>query len=383
MADALNINGGAPFTEKSFVFNDTKAYAVYGDATWNISDNLNLTFGARYSLDEKAIDYDNPYQDEGLLLAMGQGALFPIKSQFVNEEGVSTPALAENESSWTNLSPRVVVDYFLLEDMMLYASVTAGYKSGGFNTYPSPGRDITTAVGIDLTNLNLSNPNSGSRFLKVFPEDHEEVDPEEVISYELGVKSTWLDRRLTVNASVFAFDYTELQVLVIGEFNVQLRNAGKASAHGFEFDTSFHLNHNWTVALNGLFIDATFDEFVDQGRDLSGTDMYFSPNFSGNVSVDYHVPVLDWGEFRAFISYGYQGEHSIDPDYIQESYGLLSANISFSSADENWSVSLWGKNIEDEAYIRQYTDQGRAVQGHVGATRNEPRTYGLSATYRF
>lgn len=383
LADALDINGGAPFTEKSFVFNGTKAYAIYGDATWSVTDSLNITFGARYSLDEKAIDYDNPQQDEGLTIAMGQGVLFPIKSQFVNEDGVSTPSLAENASSWTNLSPRLVADYVLLEDMMLYASVTAGYKSGGFNTYPSPNRDFTTAVGIDLTNFDPNNPNSGSRFLKVFPEDHEEVQPEEVISYELGVKSTWLDRRLTLNASVFAFDYTELQVLVIGEFNVQLRNAGKAGAHGFEFDTSYHLNHNWTIALNGLFIDATFDEFVDQGRDLSGTDMYFSPSFSGNLSVDYHVPVRDWGEFRTFVSYGYQGEHSIDPDYVQEAYGLLSANISFSSADENWSVSLWGNNIEDKAYIRQYTDQGRAVQGHVGATRNEPRTYGMAVSYRF
>jgi iron complex outermembrane receptor protein len=364
-ADPIGINLFIPFVEKSFVETGTDSYAIFGDSTWSITDRLNMTFGARYSLDDKSISYKNPTQDEGLILTMGRGYIMPIRSQFVNEAGEIDESRADLNESWSNLSPRLVFDYQAFEDTMFFASITGGYKSGAFNTYPSPVRDP-------------SDPD----FLSVFPSATEPVEPEEVINYELGFKSTWIDRRLTFNASVFAFDYTELQVFVITDSVVQLRNAGAASAEGVEFETTFHLTHNWTFAANGLFIEATFDEYQDAERDLSGSEMYFAPNFSGSFSVDYHVPVFDYGEFRTFISYAYKGEHSIDPDYVQSAYSLLSANISFSSFDETWDISIWGNNIADEAFISNYVDQGRAY-GFVGAVRNEPRTYGISASYKF
>ncbi|MEC8428627.1 MAG: TonB-dependent receptor, partial [Pseudomonadota bacterium] len=281
IADLIGINGGQAITEASHVSGQTESYAIYGDANWHLTDRLNLTFGARYSRDDKTIHYDNPVQSNGVAALMGAGYIMAIPAQFVDALGNPNPDLAKQQDDWANFSPRLVVDYAINDDAMLYASITRGYKSGGFNTYPTP--------------------DSNNAFV-VTPTATESFDPELATNYEIGLKSNWMDGRLLFNASVFALDYEDLQVRQIVNNVVQIRNAGKASSNGIELEIKYQLDENLTVSANAAWMDAEYDEYTVAGRDLSGTPLLFSPDFAGNIALDHSLQLNNLGELRSYIS---------------------------------------------------------------------------------
>jgi iron complex outermembrane recepter protein len=363
LLDFLGANGGQPFYEDSFVKADTQSYALYGDYTWHATDNLNVTFGARYSYDDKSIDYDTSTQVNGAAGLGGLGFIMPIPQQFLDANG--NPYATELSDSWTDISPRVVVDYFINSDIMLYASLARGYKSGGFNTYPSVVQDNT-------------DPN----FLMVLPEATASVEPETTINLELGIKSTWLDERLTLNASVYAMKYDELQVQVISGQTVQLANAGKASSQGVEVEFKYYVTPNLKLQGNIAWMDTEYDEFARGSVDYAGTPLRFSPEWTGSLGVDYTVQLAELGELRTFVNYSYKDDHLLSETYGESSYSLLSARVSFYSLDGAWEVSMFGNNLTDESYLSNYVEQMNGF-GFTSANRNEPRTYGAELTYNF
>lgn len=338
----------------------TDSFAVYGDATWHANDKLNFTVGARYSSDEKTIDYNNPIQHtNGAVNLGGIGFVMPTESQFVDENGTPDPSYQHLNDEWTDFSPRLVADYKLSDDAMVFGSVTMGYKSGGFNTYPSP-------AGPSLV---------------VTPEATKSVDPELATSYELGVKSTWLDHDLTINTSLFFLDYEDLQVKQIVGTVVQLTNAGKASNQGLEFDMKYQATPDLALSANGTWMNGEYDEYSVGGEDLAGTPLLYSPDFEGSVAVDYFKEIEGLGEVRGFISYAYKGDHLIHESVEQEAYTTLSARVSLMTQND-WEFAIFGRNLTDEAYLNSYSGNLRTF-GIVGVTRNEPRTFGISATYSF
>ena len=355
-----NLNNGAPFLEDSQVRTVTDSFAVYGDATWHVNDKLNLTVGARYSSDDKSIHYNNPIQTQGAVNLGGLGFVMPIASQFVDENGIPNPAYQHLDDDWDDFSPRFVVDYKLSDDAMIYGSVTMGYKSGGFNTYPSPATDSGFIVTPDAT---------------------ASVDPELATSYELGLKSTWLDDDLTLNASLFVLDYEDLQVREIVGTVVQLANAGKATNQGLEFDMNYQVTSDLAVVLNGTWMDAEYDEYISGGVDLAGTPLLYSPNFEGSVALDYFKEIEGAGELRGFISIAYKGDHQIHETLEQEAYTTVSARLSLLTQSD-WEFAIFGSNLTDEVFLNSYTGQMNTF-GLVAVTRNEPRTFGISATYSF
>lgn len=356
----LNLNNGTPFLEDSQVRGVTESVAVYGDATFHATDKLNVTFGARYSSDEKSINYNNPNQLEGAANLGGLGFVMPTESQFVDENGTPNPALQDLSDDWTDFSPRLVVDYKLSDDAMVYGSITQGYKSGGFNTYPSP---------------------DASKGFIVTPSATKSVAPELATSYELGIKSTWLDDKMTVNASLFVLDYTDLQVKQIVGTVVQLANAGKASNQGVEAEVKYQVTPDLAIVTNGTWMNAEYDEYVSGGQDLAGTPLLYSPNFEGSFGLDYYKEIEGVGELRSFISYSYKGDHLIHESLEQEAYSTVSARISLMT-ENDWEFAVFGNNLTDEAYLTSYSGNLNTF-GIVGVTRNEPRTFGLSATYSF
>lgn len=363
LLDFLGANGGQPFYEDSFVKADTESYALYGDYTWHATDHLNITVGARYSYDDKSIDYDNPAQINGAAGLGGLGFFMATPSQFLDANG--NPNATELSESWTDFSPRLVIDYALDNDVMLYASVAQGYKSGGFNTYPSVVQDST-------------NPN----FLMVLPESTASVDPETTVNLELGVKSTWLDGRLTVNASAYAMDYDDLQVEVVSGQVVQLANAGKASSRGVEVEVKYHLTPNLKIMSNVAWMDTEYDEFVRGGVDYAGTPLRFSPEWTGSLGIDYSVQLADLGELRTFVNYSYKDDHLLSETYEEGSYNLLSARVSFLSMDGAWELSAFGNNLTDESYLSNYVETLNGF-GFTSANRNQPKTYGAELIYNF
>ncbi|BFM14863.1 TonB-dependent receptor [Maricurvus nonylphenolicus] len=356
------INGGLNFSEITHVDTSTDSYAIYGDATWHVTDRLNITFGARYSEDEKDIKWEAPTtQANGASGFSGAGFTLPSLFQFVDANGIPDPSQAQRSDKWSDFSPRIVVDYALAEDAMIYASISKGYKSGGFNSTPNP---------------------SLSNFLRVTPEATESVDPEEVINYEVGIKSTWLDSRLLVNASVFALNYDELQVRQINGAVVQLANAGEASNKGLELEVRYQLTQDLTVLANATWMDAEYDEYSVNGEDLSGTPLLFSPDFAGSIALDHSYHIDGYGELRSYISYAYKDDHLYQEGFEQESYGLVDARVSLLTEGEEWEIAVFANNLTDEAYINSYIGQVSSL-GVVGVYRNTPKTIGASVSYKF
>jgi iron complex outermembrane recepter protein len=362
--DFLNANGRAPFFEDSFVVAKTDSYALYGDLTWHATDNFNVTVGGRYSYDEKSIGYKNPVQTAGAAGLGGLGFIMPIPIQFTDAAGNPDPKATSLNDSWTDISPRVVLDYSI-DDVMFYVSAAQGYKSGGFNTYPS-------VVQVP------SSPN----FLKVLPTATASVDPETTINLEVGVKSVWLERRLTLNAAVFSMDYDDLQVQVIKNQTVQLENAGKASSTGVELETKFLVTPDLALIVNAAWTDAEYDKFTSGSVDYAGTPLRFSPEWAGNVAVDYTMQLSDLGSLRAFVNYAYKGDHLLSEAFEQESYSTLSGRLSFASASGAWELAVFGDNLTDESFLYNYVEQVNGF-GFTSANRSDPRTYGAEFTYHF
>lgn len=352
-------NGGEAFTERSTTSVDTESFAIFGDANYQLNDKMSLTLGARYSKDDKTSRYLNGFHPDGLDAFGGLGLVYPALFQFVNDNGETDPSAAVATDSWTDFSPRAVIDY-KDDNILYYASVTKGYKSGAFNSFPTP----------DQANN-----------LVVTPEARQPVAPESVINYEAGIKANLLDQALTLNVSYYYMDYSELQVFQVNQTVTSLVNAGEAVSSGFEFDGRYILNSEFAFNFNGTLMDTEYKEYVNGGVDYAGTDLLNSPEFSGSVMLDYETET-SLGYLNAFVTYTYKGKHLLANDYEQDSYSLVNANVSLTTEDDAWEFALYAKNLTDKTVFTQTSDNVKSF-GARGVVRNEPRTVGVSVRYNF
>jgi len=350
---------GAPLTEFNVGSSEVDSYGLFGDVIWAVTDQINLTFGARYSYDEKSQDIKTPAQD-ALGVGLPFNLVFPTAEQLTGSEGNPDPSLASLEDDWDDLSLRGVVDYQLNDSSMLFFSVSQGYKAGGFNSFPI----------VDLDNLPF-----------IIPGQMEPYDEETVTNLELGIKSEWLDNRLRLNASVFYYEWEDLQLQVIEDKSVFTINAGKAIGQGVDIELSLQATDNLVLSANLGLLDAEFDEDVPGYEDFQkGDDLLYSPKVAANLGLDHYAKVIANWELRTHVGYSYTDDQYLSPGYEEGSYSLLNGRISLLSPDNNWEFALWGRNLTDEAYLEQVTDFSDI--GYVSARRNEPVTYGAEVIYR-
>lgn len=352
------LNDFETFTERSTTQVDTQSFALFGDVNFKLSEATSITLGARYSKDDKDSSYLNGLNPDGLNAFGGFGLIYPTPFQFVDDQGVYDPTATVSSNSWNDVSPRLVIDH-KVNDVLYYASVTKGYKSGAFNSFPAP--SMTT--------------------LMVAPGARESVDPEKVINYEVGIKSTLLDDSLILNASYYHMDYSELQVFQVDQTVTKLVNAGSAKSAGVEVDGRYFMTDSLDLVFNATYMDTEFDEYVNGGIDYAGTPLLNSPKLSGSMTLDYEKDMFN-GFVNAFITYSYKAKHLLANDYEQDSYSQINANLSYTTLDENWEFSLYGKNLTDEVFFTQMSDNVKSF-GARGVVRNEPRSYGVKVRYNF
>jgi len=366
--------------------NDATAWAIYGQSKWNINDKVSLTTGIRYSFEEKDVDI------------AGDNAFGEVPFGIVVSPGFGTPAWSISDTSdWSNVSGRIALDYKMTDDAMVYASASTGFKSGGYTgTASTPERALTP------------------------------FDEEKAISYEVGLKSQWLDNSLRLNLSSFYTDYEDLQVTrfyipvtvpsnTIGEFVTE--NAAAASIQGLEAELLWLFTENWELGGNYAYLDAEFDEFSPNTQNLgvdSNSDGFADscgtgttigsvvngqqgciPDFSGNKlrqaprnsSSGYvkYIVDTDSGTWSAKVTYRYQGKMYFDPDNnelaVTPSYDVLDARLGWNSLDGQWDVSLWAKNLTDEEYRTQIFSTGGGTRAFYNP--GNPSTYGVTVAYRF
>jgi len=385
IASLIGAVWGVPFDvfytldETSTASNRTDSYAAFGDTTWDLTEDWSLSLGLRYTYDKKAFGLNNPgfvgveldsnpdLAASGILVWENLGVVFPS-----NLDGVGEPVVDKQQDNWENLSGRVVLSHDFSEDIQSYFSVAQGYKSGGFNTVP----------GVNPATFEISNA---------------AFAPEEVISYELGIKSSLLDSRLRVNAALFQYEYSDLQVVSEDPSSLAavILNAGQATGTGLELDIAYLATENLQLSASMAWLEAEYDQFrISDSVNLKGQELNRAPTFSGSLGLDYNIAIEMPGEVRLTANYSYTGEQRYTPTLgsdviaddsklaIEGAYGLVSGKISYISENQDWEVSLWGTNLTDEQYLAERGTPAAAfgfVYGRMGA----PRMYGAEVKYSY
>ncbi|CAN7250590.1 TonB-dependent receptor [Pseudoxanthomonas sp. LjRoot143] len=329
---------------------NTKSIALYADWTFDLTDRLTLDVGARYTDEDKhAVALNRFYTSNQYETSWGAAANF------------------DKTVNFKNVSPKVSLDYQITPDIMVYGLASRGFKSGGYNI-----RANTTAV-----------PRSGEPF-----------DDEQVDSFEIGSKMSFLDQRMFLNLSAFHNKYEDIQLSVFTSYTLpngsqsffgDFTNAGKGTVNGVEVEYQFLPTANWLISGNLAWLDAKYDEFFSSGVNIADTQYFTNaPEFSGALNVEYRTDLANGGNLSARVGYAYQSEvwptTDLSPVIKQEGYGLVNAGVIW-KVNDAWSLSLQGTNLADEEY--RTTGYNIAAYGVLTGFYGPPRQYSLTARYDF
>lgn len=365
--DVLIFGGTTSFTLSDV---DTETWALFGEATFDITDRLSLTVGARYTEDERTTTVtresfsgtSSPYFGNTTATSVT-----PVVT--VNGEEV-VPTFNGNRTD-DAFTPRVVLDYALTDDLNVYASFSQGFKGGLFD----PRGNFATA------------------------EIREGVEPETVDSYEIGLKGTFFDGFISQNTAVFWADYTDVQIpgSVIVQlpgggtsFQGTLTNAGAAEFFGVEIEGTAFFTDNFTATYALGYIDGEYTEFLRNGVNIANTAaIQNTPEWTGSLGLNYNAPLSLFGHQGAVNINGqanYRGdtqqfEFAI-PLLDQDAFWLYNASISWTSDDGRYSAALHGRNLADEEYITSGYDFG-VIDSSQLAFYGDPRTFTLTLGYRY
>lgn len=298
---------GTEIQDNTIVDVETESIAVFGQIEFPITDQLRLTLGGRYTSETK--DYTMSGRTDVPML----------------------PAVVENyefsdDLDFDTFDPKVVVEYDVNEDVLIYGSYTQGFKSGGVQF------------------------NASSRALAELT-----FDPEEIDAFEIGVKSDLLDGRMRFNASAFLYDYKDLQqqrveVTATGPAAVT-RNAAEAEIQGFEFDTTYAITDEFLVRLAYNYLDATYEEFGI----FSGNTMQNAPENTLSATLDYQKTLQNGWTIGAATDWFYQDSFFFDftnddPVTEEDAYTTGQVRLIFTAPEDKYSVTLYGENITDEEF---------------------------------
>jgi iron complex outermembrane receptor protein len=217
-------------------------------------------------------------------------------------------------------------------------------------------------------------------------------DPEEATNYEVGFKTTMLDRRLRLNASVFMMDYKNLQVTQTNAACLcnLTDNAASADIQGVEAELEFLATEALRLSLGGSYVKTEYVDFLETAinpttgtrLDSSGNQLQRTPESQLSMGVDYTTNFGAWDDALKFsVNYNWQSDLFWATDNIatEPSYGLIDARIQLAPKDVDWSVSLWGKNLSDELYRVNII----SFFGEEVSQFGPPRTYGLDIAWKF
>lgn len=341
----LQFLGLAPIGDVLFTQdNTTTSVAVYGQLDWHVSDQWTLTYGVRWSDDEKDIT-----QDAIDLLGTG----FPTGVPLILPE---FPAPVSASDSWSEVTHKVSVSFKPNDDVMLYATYAEGFKSGAFQSQ-----------------ANLPEVAAQS------------VEPETVENIELGFKSAWWDNRIQFNASYFDMKYNDLQVFQLNSSLLLVLSNAQAESKGFDVEFNILATDNLMISSSYNNNDAKYTDFIDaNGNDVSGNDLVFAPRGAFSLDANYSVDLGGNGLLDLNVAYNWKDDYFTSVSNAektkQKAIGLLGASASWTSGDGSWIATLWGKNLTDELQISNRIVDPTAITSELYMP---PRTYGLTVTKGF
>jgi iron complex outermembrane receptor protein len=366
-------------------FKNTSA-ALFGKLTWHVGERFSIAPGLRLNYDKKTGDYVS-------VVTNGTGTALTA-----DQRGVLAPQSYQPKFDKWNLSGDVTAAYEVADDIHAYATYARSYKSGGINLSGLP---------LDASN----NPILSSATVK----------PEKVNHYELGLKTQFLDRRVTLNLAGFWTEISDYQATVtngqLGVLRGYLANAGKVRTRGIEFDSAFRPTSRLSVYANGAYTDAKYVKFVDapcppelsggttaaagqaasapgtpggispQNCDISGQRLPGISKWAFSYGAQYSVPARV-ADLEGSLYLGYDGSYrstfSSNPSasaYTNiNGYALSNFRLGFKT--DGLNVFGWLRNAFDRNYFELLALQSGST-GLVVGQPGDPRTYGITVSKSF
>jgi len=367
-----------PFGSTLFIYDvandvDTKSYAAFFHADYQFNDQFGVTLGARYSKDDKKFEGGQADLDGYNYKSAGcWGPNGPDQACWAGFAGVVGLAPfpdpnnpyryfppGEQSQEYDVFTPTVGAQWHLDEDTMLYASFSKGFKAGGWTT-------------------RLSNPLADI--------DDAAFGPEESETYELGLKSRFLDDRVQANLAVFWTDYTGIQLQIQEGASPVSQNAGDAELKGAELELEAIVGGGFSVALAAGYIDAEYTELKTSVQGITlDTDLPKTPEYKFTVSPQWDVNLPNTGKLRFAADYTHTASMFNDapntPLLARPATDNLSAAIHYISPEEKYQVTLGGSNLTDDRYLTVGSVNG--AEGETVGTYNPPRQWYLSLHMRF
>lgn len=344
----------------------SEAYAIFGEVSWNISDQWRLLAGLRYTDEEKtARSWEFPtvvYTD-----------IPRPPAPFGPGRNVHDVVDTRSESHTT---PSLTLQWFPNDDTMLYGKVQTGFKGGGFDAQFSGNRSQAES---DL-----------------------EFEDVEVTAYEVGGKFTFPDSRVRLNIAAFRSEFKDLQVstLLEGSGTVfRVGNAASATTQGIEADITWVPVDGLNLTILAAYLDAKYDDYpdapcyslqtpatgcVDDSQNLSGKTLQYAPEWAFNFQGRYTWALTSELEMtffgRAYFNDDTALALNMDPRTFQDAYWRFDASIEVADVNGRWRVSLVGRNLSDEL-TANWKNASNARRVNIFSM--PPRTFGLQAEYRF
>jgi outer membrane receptor protein involved in Fe transport len=351
---------GAAGDQSSFQsLNDTRHWSVFGQVDWQATERTRLSAGLRYIDEKKSID----------VRSFLQAAALPTLAVTTT---VPTPIVAE--TSFDGVAWNLSALFDITDDSTVYATVSEGYKAGGYNGDWDATGLLTAAK--------------------------RQFDDETVLNLEAGLKSRFWNDQATLNLSVFHSDFDQFQNASFLGINFLVRNAEKVVTQGIEIDGTLRPTTGLTFDYAITYLDAEYDKFTQGacyfGRkptdaaertcDLSGATLPNAPDWRSNLGVQFEQPLAaGTGFIRTDWSYTSEQnvDTALDPRAVQPSNSLLSARLGW--RNERYSLTLWGENLTDETVMTSVGPQTifGGLDGGLQIYLNEPRTYGVTMDVRF
>lgn len=342
---------GQAVTDADVAFSND-AYGVFAQGTYHFTDRLRGTAGLRYSSEKKDYDAVNATTVTG-------GPPFPIVNAHAQEK------------SWDSTTPLGRLEYDVTSNVLTYLTVSKGFKSGGFNT--------------------------------ITPLAQPAFEPESLLSYELGVKSRFLDRRAVLNVSAFYYDYADLQVQVFrtGEVVAAVQNASDAEIYGLDVDFSVTPIDRLTLSLAGEYLQTEYQEYFSDDPflglscpvpsasnpncvNLAGRPLDRAPETSLGASVAYALPLGSTGTLTARADWSYRSSFFFSsfqrPWEREPASDVGNLRLAWESPEQRYTLEAFVNNVTDTEYrTHQRSPAGQPSSSHFAA----PRTYGLTLRAQF
>lgn len=369
----LSVYGpGPPFSPTSVIAistNKTESVGLFGELGFDLTDRLSATAGVRYSRDKK----------DFVISHTGSGFRGPVTNFLANIPPNGGPCPPGPQctlgfgdvtasNTWDHVSFLASLAYAASDDVMLYATVSEAYKTGGYNGEPQSPDDA------------------------VIP-----YDEETALNLEIGMKSQWFDR-LRLNLSAFYVKYDDQQVNVFrlgsaGFITQVIDNAAKSDVLGLELDYALQVTEYFRLSGTFATLDAEFKNTVLQTgpgpasvTDISGNRPNNVPTWTATLVGEFEIPLRN-GSFVSLRG-DWRGRSAVyndivnNPEFRRPGTNIIGARATWASADERWSVALWGRNLGNKVDVLNIGPRpGFLNDNPVGF--GPPRTYGGTVTHRF